>query len=94
LTNEDPDNIPADLLIQSVTYGGDYSQNQIGEKWVHFDYIMTNYMKTFCSKVYRQKEKAHFFIVFKKRILIKKGRDMIFEEKQVENLMNPFEGKF
>jgi hypothetical protein len=88
LIKDDPDLIPADLLIQSVTFGGEFSQSEVGEKWTNLDFIMNNYIKMFCSKVFKNDDRVHFFIVYKKRYLIKKGRDIIYEEKGVENIFD------
>lgn len=86
---QDPDDIPADILVQSVVFGGEFPQNEVGDKWTNLDYIMNNYLKMFCSKTFRNQDQVRFFIVYKKRYLIKKGRDIIFQEKEVEDLFNP-----
>ena len=88
----EPDNIPADLLIQSITFGGDFNQNELGDQFVNLDFIMNNYLKMFCSRVLKTKEQIHFTIVYKKRILIKQGRDIIYQEKGVENIFDNVHG--
>ena len=88
----DPDQIPADLLIQSITFGGDFDQNEVGDQFTNLEFIMNNYLKMFCSRVLRTKEQIHFTIVYKKRILIKQGRDIIYQEKGVENIFDNVHG--
>ena len=89
LIKDDPDLIPADVLVQSVVFGREFAQNEVGDKWTNLNYIMNNYLKMFCSKIFKNREEMRFFIVYKKRYLIKKGRDIIFQEKQVDDIFNP-----
>lgn len=91
---EDSDHIPADLLIQSLTFGPDYDKSEIGEKWIDMAYLQHHYIKLFCSRSYKQGDSTHFFMVYKKRLLVKPGRDLIFQERKPENLNNPLEDKF
>ena len=88
LIKDDPDLIPGDVIIQSVTFSEEFSQSEVGEKWTNLDFIMNNYIKMFCSRILNIDDQVHFFIVYKKRYLIKKGRDIIYEEKGVENIFD------
>ena len=86
----DPDKVPADVIIQSCTFGRNFLQKEVGDKWTNIADIMTNYLKMFCSRTIRSgPDELQFFIVYKKRVLIKPGRDIIYEEKSVDDLWNP-----
>jgi hypothetical protein len=78
---------PSDIIIIAYVKDGEFSKQEILSTF-SWNYIDQNFIKLFTSKeVYGKDGSTWFFEIFKKRILIQKGRE-IFDTEEIDSSSN------
>jgi hypothetical protein len=74
----DPFNIPFDILVMSFVKDGVYKQQEVSMPFEIWKEMEKNYVKVYQSHTFIGKDgSTWFFVVFKKRILFEKNREII-----------------
>lgn len=85
----DPSESPADVAIFAIVKDGDYNNSEFARTFNIWNHMEKNYVKLYQSKNYMNNDGATwFFLVFKKRMLIQKDREVLEPENEQSPLFD------